>query len=55
LRNGDVMGYQKPYAMNYINFSAPAGYQVTINYYKDVISQLSPMGINIIEIWNYDG
>jgi hypothetical protein len=55
LRNGDVMGYQRPYAMNYINFSAPAGYQVTINYYKDVISQLSSMGISIIGIWNYDG
>jgi len=55
LRNGDVMGYQKPYAMNYIDFSAPAGYQVTINYYEDVISQLSPMGINIIGIWDYDG
>jgi hypothetical protein len=25
LRNGDVMGYQRPYAMNYIDFSAPAG------------------------------
>jgi hypothetical protein len=25
LRNGDVMGYQRPYAMKYIDFSAPAG------------------------------
>ena len=55
LRNGDVMGYQRPYAMNYIDFSATAGYQVMTNYYEDVISQLSSMGINIIGIWNYDG
>ena len=54
-RDGDVQGYNNPTSTTYIDFNSPAGYQDTINYYEDVISQLSSMGINLIGIWNYNG
>jgi Predicted solute binding protein len=54
-RDGDVLGYENPSATAYIDFNAPVGYQDTINYYEDVISQLSSMGVTIIGIWNYNG
>jgi hypothetical protein len=54
-RDGDVQGYNNPASTTYIDFNSPAGYQDTINYYEDVISQLNSMGINFIGIWNYNG
>ena len=54
-RDGDVQGYINPASTTYIDFNPPAGYQDTINYYEDVISQLNSMGINFIGIWNYNG
>jgi hypothetical protein len=54
-RDGDVQGYNNPASTTYIDFNSPAGYQDTINYYEDVISQLNSMGIHFIGIWNYNG
>jgi hypothetical protein len=54
-RDGDIEGYINPASTTYIDFNSTIGYQDTINYYEDVISQLNSMGINFIGIWNYNG
>ncbi|ACP49047.1 hypothetical protein YN1551_2011 [Sulfolobus islandicus Y.N.15.51] len=54
-RDGDIKGYINPASTTYIDFNSTIGYQDTINYYEDVISQLNSMAINLIGIWNYNG
>ncbi|QXJ32635.1 hypothetical protein [Saccharolobus shibatae] len=55
LRDGDIKGYINPASTTYIDFNSTVGYQDTIDYYEDIISQLSSMAISLIGIWNYDG
>jgi len=55
IRDGDIKGYINPASTTYIDFNPTIGYQDTINYYEDVISQLNSMSINFIGIWNYNG
>jgi len=54
-RDGDVQGYKYPASTTYIDFNSTIGYQDTINYYEDVISQLNYIGINFIGIYDYNG
>ena len=54
-RDGDLEGYYNPASTSYVDFSPTVGYNATITFYQDVISQLSSMGINLIGIWDYDG
>ncbi|BDC17558.1 hypothetical protein HS5_04480 [Acidianus sp. HS-5] len=54
-RDGDVKGYICPSSTTYIEFNSTVGYNDTIHYYEDVISQLESMGINLIGEWNYNG
>ncbi|WP_390531985.1 hypothetical protein [Sulfurisphaera ohwakuensis] len=54
-RDGDIKGYINPASTSYIEFNSTLGYNDTIHYYEDVISQLESMGVILIGIWNYNG
>jgi hypothetical protein len=54
-RDGDLEGYVNSGDVIYLNGPSEQGYQDTIEYYEDIISQLHEMGINIIGIYNWNG
>jgi hypothetical protein len=54
-RDGDVEGYIDSGGTGYWNGPSEQGYQATIRYCEDIITQLHEMGIYIIGIYNWDG
>lgn len=54
-RDGDLEGYYNPASTSYVDFNPTVGYNATIRFYENVISQLASMGIDLIGIWDYDG